>query len=132
MQRQLRSPTSDRNAELQPLFNRSYERQVARLQSLVKPCWIEGDDPPSFGEPLDQYVAALFSARTKLRAALSDQTLIRDGRPLRNHPRSLDSIVASYVHMTNNRLGLSVPEEAHIAHLVERALNQSAQPREVV
>ncbi len=32
-------------------------------------------------------------------------------------------IVPSYAHMTNNRLGVSITEEAYLAHLIYRTLN---------
>jgi hypothetical protein len=49
----------------------------------------------------------------------------RDGGPPPSDPASVSMLLlSSYLHMTNNRLGLAINDEIYISYLIERALSE--------
>jgi thiopeptide-type bacteriocin biosynthesis protein len=128
---QLQSPTTDRRERFVPIFDQSYDRQASRLQTLVEQCWLAAEDAPCFDGPIDVYWSGLLAARARLAAAVAERSLQRRGRPVADWQHCVEAILPSYIHMTNNRLGISVTEEAHIARLIVRTLDDSRAKAEV-
>jgi len=49
-------------------------------------------------------------------------------KPLQDGDAFMRMVAPSYIHMTNNRLGLNAIDEAFLAYSVARALNGGMQP----
>jgi thiopeptide-type bacteriocin biosynthesis protein len=71
--------------------------------------------------------------RSSKRALACLERLAAAGRLAPPHPalagearRSRHHIAASLLHMTNNRLGITIPEEAYLAFLLRRAIESNA------
>jgi thiopeptide-type bacteriocin biosynthesis protein len=124
----LRSLTPDDEARSEWLgaFGSGYERQAAQLCAHVDEVWerLEGGEPLS--PTLDRYRAHLDGLRRRFDALCAEGRLLRAGVPFPSVAEAVDAIVPSYVHMTGNRLGVSIPEESYLAYLVARALGAPA------
>jgi thiopeptide-type bacteriocin biosynthesis protein len=64
---------------------------------------------------LDEYRARLRMVREALRRACAGGKLVIRNQPVTNWRRCVDMLAPSYVHMSNNRLGLAPIEEAYLA-----------------
>jgi len=91
----------DGSAAARQVFGDAYDRQAARVDEQVTSVWDALESGEEIPEPLHTYALAMREARA---GAL------------------FESIVYSYAHMMNNRLGVSVAEESYLAYLVHRAL----------
>jgi hypothetical protein len=61
------------------------------------------------------------AARLRLRELFHAGRLLAQGQPAANWGWCLEWVVPSYLHMTSNRLGLTIAEESYLAHLIHRA-----------
>jgi thiopeptide-type bacteriocin biosynthesis protein len=79
------------------------------------------------GEPLspalDNYREALVQYRRDIEALLPTGCVAVRGRTLTDWAVAGPRLGSSIVHMTNNRLGVAIPEEAYVAHLIHRVFD---------
>ncbi|HEU0052564.1 MAG TPA: lantibiotic dehydratase C-terminal domain-containing protein, partial [Longimicrobium sp.] len=69
----------------------------------------------------------LVPVREEFRALLDDgRLLMRGSAPYTDWDTAVQAIVSSYVHMMNNRLGISLQEESYLAYLIMRAMGRPA------
>ena len=81
----------------------------------------------SLTETLDRYYQHLCTIRQHFARLHAERRLIKQGRVLDAWRQSVRMIIPGYLHMMNNRLGLSIPEESYLAHLIARALPQTVE-----
>lgn len=96
-----------------------YARQQNALKRQVRDIWAWLDA----GEPIpavDRYVSAARRARDRLADLRGKRGIGRQHDPWSYTAR----IVTSHLHMMNNRLGVSVPEEIYLAQLAARAMGE--------
>jgi thiopeptide-type bacteriocin biosynthesis protein len=103
-------------------FNAGYERQAETMASFVNDAWQRLDEGSSLTQPLDEYRKSLLHARLSLRHLQSAGLVVTGTRAIGSWPFFLQRVVPSYMHMMNNRLGISISEEAYLAHLLSRSL----------
>lgn len=96
-------------------IDRSFERQEDRFHRIVEAYW-NGASIDRF----DDYVHGLREVRALLVCAAADGLISRKGQVLSEH-EAFGLLVPSYVHMTSNRLGLSIGDEAFLAYAIWRA-----------
>lgn len=117
----LRSVAGAGQTELASEFDAALSRQADGLSRLLNDVWERLADGDPLTDELDEFHARAVSVRDRLHR------LCEAGRvDIGNGPSTFDragrAIVASYLHMTNNRMGVSVPEESYLSHLVFRTL----------
>ncbi|MGH7711368.1 MAG: lantibiotic dehydratase C-terminal domain-containing protein [Gemmatimonadaceae bacterium] len=108
------------------LFNKRFDKQsLALAEHLNVVCGMLDDDRP-VSDSLDQLRQAARQARRDLETLFTNGKLLLDNA----HPKTIDEAIlrlgAIYVHLMNNRLGLTTIEEAYVAHLVRRVLEVPA------
>jgi thiopeptide-type bacteriocin biosynthesis protein len=103
-------------------FREGVRGQEATLRPYVLEAWDRLTSSESISPSTDTLAAAAKAACTELR-------VLQDAGNLGVRPASADEsrqllvgIVASYVHMMNNRLGVRVDEEAYLAYACTEAL----------
>jgi thiopeptide-type bacteriocin biosynthesis protein len=102
-------------AAIDAAFRKGIGRQDDALWQYLDALDNAMEDGEAIGEPLDSYAAALQSIRVDLAAAGRTGSLGAAGRALTEPDAWVSVIVPSYVHMMNNRLGITVLEEAYLA-----------------
>lgn len=109
-------------ASLMSTFGRAYETQADRLVPHVHELWLrlEGNEP--LGGALDEYAVSVRQYLATLRALFADGAVIARGAPPASWSRCVQQIVPSLMHMHNNRLGITIPEEVYLAVSAHRAL----------
>lgn len=109
-------------------FDSGYEQQADTLVEYVNEVWARLDEGESLSEALDAWAAGVREVRDRFRE-LFDAGLLSRGpeMPLSTWELAVQSIVSSYVHMMNNRLGITIQEEAYLAYLIARAMEKPAE-----
>ena len=74
------------------------------------------------------YAADLNAIRDRLTSLCASGGISRSGNVVADWSECCDLLLPSYVHMMNNRLGLSRTEEAYAALLVGRVLELGVGP----
>ncbi|HVX41151.1 MAG TPA: thiopeptide-type bacteriocin biosynthesis protein [Gemmatimonadaceae bacterium] len=114
----------DRLAE----FDRAFDRQAERLMGAVDDAFERLVEHAPVSPAIDAYHAAMVERREALRECFHRGVVEVQGRACASWGLCVEALVPSFVHMTSNRLGLSVPEETYVAHLIRRALAATHAP----
>ncbi|MFG2359921.1 thiopeptide-type bacteriocin biosynthesis protein [Streptomyces sp. NPDC048521] len=114
-------------------FDRSYERMKERLVSRLRHVRdsTRGDSCAS-PTPLERsWLAHCAELRDRAEElAEAGHLTFRDG-PVRDLQAALAIVLSSYVHMTNNRLGVSILDEIYLSYVIGKALSDMA-PQEAL
>lgn len=105
-------------------FDAGFDRQAETLKTYVDAVWHRMDAGESLSETLDPYHRDMVAVRDAFRDLFEQSLLEKNGTVLAdNWLNAVRRIVPSYVHMTNNRLGVPIPEESYLAHCIGHALD---------
>jgi len=117
----VQSAGADDGARVRERFDAGYA-QNAVLMEQVEAIWAAlDDDPDALPPPLDAYAAGTMEVAARLRALQEAGGLATAPRPVADWPGALRALAPSYLHMMNNRLGVSPREESYLGHLLARA-----------
>jgi len=104
------------------LFGDSFEKQKASLLPYVESAWEQLEVNGTLPGALDDYRAGLRDVQLELKSALERGELVWNGQTLATWADVVTCIVPSYLHMTNNRLGISPVDETFLGYLIGHAL----------
>ena len=107
-------------------FDQGYEQQAETLGEYVDEVWSRMDEGEPLSEALDAWAAALRARRAELRAVCDAAAVEVMGEATDDWNRVVGAILPSYVHMMNNRLGITIQEESYLGYLIHRALGRPA------
>ncbi|HKV72697.1 MAG TPA: thiopeptide-type bacteriocin biosynthesis protein [Gemmatimonadales bacterium] len=114
--------TQDGVARFDKSFELAFDRQSEVLTETIIRWWTAATEGALDG-PLGRYSRAVEEARGELEAlAAGNKILYVGGAPVGDLQTTLRMLLPSYMHMTNNRLGLSRIEEAFLGHALWRVL----------
>jgi thiopeptide-type bacteriocin biosynthesis protein len=108
-------------------FDQGFSQQSETLMEYVDAVWEALDDGDPLSETLDAYADGLRRDRDALRALLDAGRVQVMGETTREWSRAVNGIAPSYVHMMNNRLGITLQEESYLGYLITRALGRPAE-----
>ncbi|HEX2204344.1 MAG TPA: thiopeptide-type bacteriocin biosynthesis protein [Longimicrobium sp.] len=109
-------------------FDSGFDAQAENLVAYVEEVWSRMDEGEELSEALDAWHDGLKRIRGEFRELFEAGRLLRQGQePFGQWEQAVGGIVSSYVHMMNNRLGVSIQEEAYLAYLITRALGRPAE-----
>jgi thiopeptide-type bacteriocin biosynthesis protein len=107
-------------------FDEGRIRQSEALFRAVRALWEVMGEDEELPSPLDEYRAGLRRVRHRLGQLLDQGVLIKQGRRPEAWREVVEMLVPSYLHMMNNRLGLSILDESYLGHLAGSLLAQEA------
>ena len=108
-------------------FDQGFSQQSETLMEYVDAVWEAMDDGDELSETLDAYAAGLRATRDELRALFDAGRVQVGSQPAEEWSRVVNGIAPSYVHMMNNRLGITLQEESYLGYLITRALGRPAE-----
>lgn len=100
-------------------FDDAYQQQAQRLGAYVTTTVARLATGEALTETLDHYRDGLIPLRDQLRVLYQNGAL-----PYATWRETVWSIVPSYLHMMNNRLGVSIAEESYLAFLIAKTLRE--------
>lgn len=105
-------------------FDSGFEQQAETLVTYVDEVWARMDEGDALSDALDRWHDGLRGVRDEFRRLGDAGLLTRGEYVFPGWNAAVAGIVPSYVHMMNNRLGVSIQEEAYLAYLIARALGR--------
>lgn len=108
-------------------FRNGHEIQSRSLAAYIHEMWSRLEDNESVSEVLDRYRGNLEMQLSELVALVETRAVSRDGVPFFNADSALRALVPSYVHMMNNRIGITPLEESYVCHLIWRTLSHESE-----
>lgn len=104
-------------------FKNGFDRQSEKLKEFIARFWEMLHDNDELPVNLDVFRNSIFSIKEKLLVLNRQGLLIDDQTDEPLFESKIYRILPSYVHMMNNRLGISIPEESYLAYLFSQSLN---------
>ena len=107
-------------------FDQGFSNQAETLMEYVDAIWEAMDDGDSLSDTLDAYADGMRGIREELRALFEQGRIQAAGQTAQEWVRAWQTLLPSYLHMMNNRLGITIQEESYLGYLVTRALGRPA------
>ncbi len=107
-------------------FDSGYSTQSETLGAYVEEVWSRMDEGESLSEALDLYTEGVTEVRGHLEDVFHAGRLGRTEEPFTDWVAAVMAICSSYMHMMNNRLGITIQEESYLAYLINRTLQAPA------
>jgi len=109
-------------------FESGFNRQADRLADYVELAWEALAAGQGLTEELDFYLENTLETARGMRELGAQALLYEDGEATDDWPRVMLQVVPSYLHMMNNRLGVSIQEECYLSVLIFLTLMGLPQP----
>lgn len=107
-------------------FEHSYRQQAHELDVVAENVWTQTVFDKPISGALDTFRDGMRQMLRRLERLFSLGTLQCRNKPAGSVEEASVSILPSLVHMHNNRLGITVVEEAYLAYLIQRMLGGPA------
>jgi hypothetical protein len=108
-----------------PTFVEAYARQAAAVRAQVNAVRRCLHGPGRLPAAFRRYCAESIEAVAALRTLCMCGELEINGTQRVAWEHCVRALLPSYLHMTNNRLGISVAEESYLAYLLARELGEN-------
>jgi len=108
-------------------FDQGFNQQSETLMEYVDAVWEAMDDGDSLSDTLDAYAEGMRRFASELRALMDEGRVQVGGESTGEWMRVSHGIAPSYIHMMNNRLGITLQEESYLGYLITRALGRPAE-----
>jgi thiopeptide-type bacteriocin biosynthesis protein len=103
-------------------FNDGFKKQASNLTNIVNILWEGMENEEELPEELSRYYNALALLRIKLFNLFNEGKITLHNQAELSWDNSLFRIIPSYIHMMNNRLGISIQDESYLAHIIALGL----------
>lgn len=105
-------------------FEEAFDRQADRLADYVELAWEALESGGELTPELDAYRRDMEDVARRLRELFDQGRLRLDARTATDWDECVRFIVPSYIHMMNNRLGVSIQEESYLSVLIAGTLGE--------
>jgi len=105
-------------------FQEAFDRQADRLAGYVELAWEALESGGELTPELNAYRRDMDDGARRLRELFDQGHLLLHGRTAADWDECVHWIVSSYIHMMNNRLGVSIQEESYLSVLIAGTLGQ--------
>lgn len=107
------------------MFNRGFEKQSETLVDYIDALWEALSENDQLPESIALFADKVKNIREQLKNMFDDRKIVLYQNKIDDWDLALRSIVPSYIHMTNNRLGISIRDESYLSHLISAALQKT-------
>ena len=121
---QIQSPGNSSLASRSARFADAYSRQEAPVRAMVDDFCDRVNANDAFEEPLQSLALKLRDHRNELETLVRSKGVAVRSNPACDWDTCVEQIIPSYIHMTNNRLGVPPAEEALLAYMLSRAMQE--------
>lgn len=105
-------------------FQEAFDRQADRLSGYVESAWEALESGDELTPELDAYRRDMEDVARRLRELFDQGRLLLGTRTAADWDECVRWIVPSYIHMMNNRLGISIQEESYLSVLIAGTLGK--------
>lgn len=103
-------------------FERGYDRQADKLAAYLEVAWETLAAGEELTPELTRYRQRLRTIAERFRSLLEGGKLQREAQTFRDWEESVGMILPSYMHLMNNRLGITGQEESYLSVLITQTL----------
>jgi thiopeptide-type bacteriocin biosynthesis protein len=114
------APTEASSERTNDAFANAHRRQAASMAPYIAASWDSLETRAPLTKALDAYRAALIEAREQLAAFATIDVIELHGKPCKDWKIIGPFLASSLVHMTSNRLGISIVEESFLARTLQQ------------
>lgn len=107
------------------MFNGGFEKQSEKLVEYIDTLWEALSENDQLPESIASFSDNVKNIKEQLKNLFDDGKIFLYQNKIDNWDLALRSIVPSYIHMTNNRLGISIRDESYLSHLITAALQKT-------
>lgn len=107
------------------MFNGGFEKQSETLVDYIDALWEALSENDQLPESIASFSDNVKNIKEQLKNLFDDRKISLYQNKIENWDLVLRSIVPSYIHMTNNRLGISIRDESYLSHLINAALQKT-------
>jgi len=118
----IRAKEENELKEWETVFNKGFDKQSKTLVEYTYTVWEVLDAGEELNPVLDYYKKRLTEISKRLTFLLSQNEIVKQSNPIKDLNTLNSTIISSYIHMMNNRLGISIPEESYLSHLITKSL----------
>ncbi|MEM7584069.1 MAG: thiopeptide-type bacteriocin biosynthesis protein [Acidobacteriota bacterium] len=119
-------PDDDERHAMVETFENGYDRQAERLAPYVETAWSSLVAGEPLTDALDRYREQLQETRRRMMKLASAGRLRREDTVFETFDEAVHHVVPSYIHMMNNRLGVTTQEESYLSLVLFRTLHADA------
>jgi thiopeptide-type bacteriocin biosynthesis protein len=116
-------PKADERDALIRSFDMTLESEQVPMREYLEYAWQQLSLGHSLTPPLDRYRDALLQYCASVQLMVVAGLVAVRGESLRTWDAAVRYLAPSMIHMTNNRLGVSIAEESYVTTGIHRALN---------
>ncbi len=103
-------------------FNNGFDIQSQTLIGYTNIIWQSLQDKNSLSEDLDEYRKYLTKISEKLKNLSLNGNVYKNNNVILDWQNCIKMIIPSYIHMMNNRLGISIKDESYLSYLIAKSL----------
>ena len=107
------------------MFNGGFEKQSETLVDYIDSLWEALSENDQLPESIALFTDNVKNIKEQLKNLFDDRKIVLYQNKIDDWDLALRSIVPSYIHMTNNRLGISIRDESYLSHLITEALQKT-------
>lgn len=104
--------------QLTNTFNDAFDNQSDKMIEYTLAIWSALQEGAKISQILDLYKSNLNTVKNKLFSLQKENLLTKNSNVIENWDMTLNTIIPSYIHMMNNRLGISIKDESYLAHII--------------
>lgn len=103
-------------------FDSDFNNQSHALIEYTNALWLSLKNENNLSEVLGKYQKYIEIISTKLKILTSERRVYNNNNVVEDWQNCIKLMVPSYIHMMNNRLGLSIKDESYLAYLTAKSL----------
>lgn len=105
-------------------IDENVKSQITAVRQRFAGVWELLGDPQALPRPVRRFSRSLQRERARLTQLARRGEVVVNGTSCPDWERTATALLPSFMHMTNNRLGVSIPEEALLASALAEVLDE--------
>jgi thiopeptide-type bacteriocin biosynthesis protein len=115
----------DHMTEWLKIFDSGFKRQSESIVDYIDTLWEALGERDQLSKSIILFSDNIKNIKDRLKFIFDDGKIVLYQNKIENWDMVLEAIVPSYIHMTNNRLGISIRDESYLSHIIAAALQKT-------
>ena len=116
--------SEDEKEEWVNAFDKGFEKQENTISEFISQLWTALNGECDLDKDTNEFIESTLLIKNKLLENLEANIISKNNLLLEKWEDVILYLLPSYIHMMNNRLGISIREESYIAHLIKNVFHK--------